>query len=48
MGFEAPTVKEVADATKQDFEQGARDFYAVAKAMEPTSSEDNDTAPADD
>jgi hypothetical protein len=34
MSFDAPTVEEVVEATGQDFEQVARDFYATARAAE--------------
>lgn len=48
MGFDAPTVEDIANATGQDFEQVARDFYATAKALEPDQSSTEDSSPADD
>ena len=48
MTFEAPTVEEVADATGQNFEQVARDFYATAKAADAPVEGEAGAAPADD
>jgi hypothetical protein len=48
MSFDAPTVEEVADATGQDFEQVARDFYATAKATEVDVSDATGASAADD
>lgn len=47
MAFEAPTVEEVADATGQDLEQVARDFYATAKVAEDPGDESTHTSDAD-
>ena len=48
MTFEAPTVEEIAEATEQDLEQVARDFYAAAKAAEAPVDETVGTTTADD
>jgi hypothetical protein len=48
MTFDAPDVEEIADATGQDFEQVARDFYATAKAAEGPDERASESASADD
>lgn len=48
MTFDAPTVEEIAEATDQEFEQVARDFYATAKAAEAPVEATGNASPADD
>jgi len=48
MPFDAPDVEEIANATGQDFEQVARDFYATAKAAEAPTEDASELASADD
>lgn len=48
MTFDAPTTKEIVEATGQDFEQVARDFYATAKAAEVPAESGTEVSSADD
>jgi len=48
MTFDAPTVEEIADATGQDFQQVARDFYAASKVSEVPADDTDGASSADD